>query len=87
MVRRSDEGEAQSRFERDRWTFYEAINFGYLLKADCFFSQVITLLGHALKHSPYILQFYGFTSQRIKFLQTNAEQCFSLMWASYSWRK
>ncbi len=55
--------------------------------AGCFFSQVIALLGHALKHSPHILQFYGFTSKRIKFLQTNAEQCFSLMWASYSWRK
>jgi hypothetical protein len=24
-VRRNDEGEAQSRSERDRWTFYEAI--------------------------------------------------------------
>ncbi len=30
MVRRSDEGEAQSRFERDRWTFYEAIIIGNL---------------------------------------------------------
>ncbi len=25
-VRRNDEGEGQSRSERDRWTFYEAIN-------------------------------------------------------------
>jgi hypothetical protein len=26
VVRRNDEGEAQSRSERDRWTFYEAIH-------------------------------------------------------------
>jgi hypothetical protein len=26
QVRRNDEGEAQARSERDRWTFYEAIN-------------------------------------------------------------
>jgi len=34
-VRRNDEGEAQSRSERDRWTFYEAIiflNLYYLLQ-------------------------------------------------------
>jgi hypothetical protein len=28
-VRRNDEVEAQSRSERDRWTFYETINLSY----------------------------------------------------------
>jgi hypothetical protein len=33
QVRRNDEVEAQSRSERDRWTFYETILFDGLVKS------------------------------------------------------
>ena len=44
-VRRNKEVEAQSRSERDRWTFYKTINFyqGILEKAEKIFSFLIFL--------------------------------------------